>query len=556
MIIRRELSLLVLAVLLLLARLQSGHAAESVPGEILVQFKPQSRASLNFSQFVSKVNQKLGSEIQITPKSVSEDLHSFSVSDASQTEAAIQALKSRPEVKYAEPNYIYNTFKDPGLPTDVDLGLQWAIHNTGQKDSSGQEGIPGTDIGVLKVWRQGWTGNRRVVVAVIDTGVDYTHPDLAANIYHNPGEIPGNGIDDDHNGFIDDVHGWDFQNNDNDPMDDQNHGTHCAGVIGAEGNNSLGIAGVNHQVSILPLKFIGKSGGTLEAAVKAIQYATLMKVNIMSNSWGGGGESKIMQEAIEKARDAGILFVVAAGNASQNNDSISTFPANYPVSNILSVAALDNRDQLAKFSNYGKTKVHVGAPGVKIYSSIIDGKYAPMSGTSMACPHVAGIAALMRSRKIYSSAEELKSRILRTVVRIPELRNKLASKGRVNAFNAVFGQVPPNDDPKESDWISVPVHLESSHPYADNFSKAWTLTAPVPAKFIRVHITKLETESDYDFLTLSDGKLVEFFKASGKSSDILTDYVEGSEIQVKLTSDSSTTGWGFEIDQIQYVPKE
>ncbi|MCM0606642.1 MAG: S8 family serine peptidase [Xanthomonadaceae bacterium] len=532
------------------------HAAESVPGEVIVQFKPQARASLNLNHYISKMNRDVSLKIapRLSVKREPADIEIFTVSDATQTSKVIEALKSQREIKYAEPNYIYHTTRDPGLPTDVDLGLQWSIRNTGQKDSAGQQGIPDNDIGVLKVWRQGWTGNRRVVVAIIDTGVDYNHPDLAANIYRNPLEIPGNGIDDDSNGYIDDVRGWDFQNNDNDPMDDNNHGTHCAGVIGAQGNNSLGIAGINHQVSILPIKFLGTNGGTLEGAIKSIQYATLMKVNIMSNSWGGGGESKIMQEAIEKARDQGILFVAAAGNASANNDSESFYPANYSVSNVLSVAAIDNRDELASFSNYGKTKVHVGAPGVKIYSSVIDGKYQSYSGTSMACPHVAGIAALMRSRKVYENAEEIKDRIMRTVVRIPSLRKKVASNGRVNAFNAVFNQIPPNDEPDDSAWVKMDSDIESIHPYAAGIAQSWTITAPVPAKFIRAYFSKIDTETNYDFLTLSDASGVEFLKYSGAITDFTTDYVAGSTIQVKLTSDQTQERWGFKLDRIEYVP--
>lgn len=558
MIVRRELGLLILAVLLMIARIQAHASTDvkasqltAVPGEIVVQLKDSTRATIQMGRVLKTLNKRAQS-YKLSIRSDAE-LPVLKIDDITKTAQAISDLKKSKEIKYAEPNYIYYPLRESGLPTDVDLPLQWSIRNTGQKDASGQVGIPGEDIDILRVWRQGFTGNRRVVVAVIDTGVDYNHPDLASNIWKNPGEIPGNGIDDDHNGFIDDVRGWDFQNNDNDPMDDNRHGTHCAGVIGAEGNNSMGIAGLNHRVSILPIKFLGNSGGTLEGGVKSIQYATLMKVNIMSNSWGGGGESQILKEAIEKARDAGILFVAAAGNSSADNDATDTFPANYDVSNVLSVAAIDNQGKLAKFSNYGRKKVHVAAPGVKIHSTVIDGRYEALSGTSMACPHVAGVAALMLSRKRYQTAEEIKERIMRTVVKVPALRSKVASKGRVSAFNAVYGQVPPSDEPEESDWIPMSVDLESAHPYDANVSSTWTLQAPEPSKFIRAHFTRIDTESNYDFLTLSSGSGEEFFKFSGKATDMMTDYVTGNTIQVKFTSDPTQQRWGFKLDRIEYI---
>jgi subtilisin family serine protease len=203
--------------------------------------------------------------------------------------------------------------------------------NTGQKDSDaagGKEGTPGSDIHVAPLWQRGVTGSRDIVVAVIDTGMDRTHPDLMPNLYVNPGEagaLANNGVDDDGNGFVDDVSGWNFYAKNNNSNDDNRHGSHCSGTIGAAGNNGVGVVGVNWNVSLLPVKFLSGSGsGSTEGAVNAVNYATRMKVNVMSNSWGGGAPSQALKEAIEKANQAGILFVAAAGNDGSNNVRANT----------------------------------------------------------------------------------------------------------------------------------------------------------------------------------------------------------------------------------------
>ena len=245
------------------------------------------------------------------------------------------------------------------------------------------------------------TGSASVVVAIIDTGVDYNHVDLDANIWTNPGEIPGNGIDDDGNGFVDDIHGYDFVNDDGNPMDDNGHGTHVAGTIAAEGNNATGVTGVTWSTSIMALKFLAANGsGYLSDAVEAINYATMMRtrygvnVRVENNSWGGGGFSSAMQAAIQASNDAGILFVAAAGNSGTNNDAVAQYPANYDSPNVISVAATTQNGQLASFSCYGATTVDIAAPGVSILSTTPNNTYSTYSGTSMATPHVSAVAAL------------------------------------------------------------------------------------------------------------------------------------------------------------------
>ena len=285
------------------------------------------------------------------------------------------------------------------------------------------------------------TGSSSVVVAVIDTGVDYNHVDLAANIWTNPGEIAGNGIDDDGNGFVDDVHGYDFANNDGNPMDDNGHGTHVAGTIAAVGNNSLGVTGVAWSTSIMPLKFLSANGsGYLSDAVEAINYATMMRtrygvnVRVDNNSWGGGGFSSAMQSAIQAANDAGILFVAAAGNSGTNNDASPQYPANYDSPNVISVAATDQNGQLASFSNYGATTVDLAAPGVSIYSTTPNNTYSTYSGTSMATPHVSAVAALAWALNPDATVAEVRKRHPRR--RRPGVARSAASWSAAEVLNA------------------------------------------------------------------------------------------------------------------------
>jgi subtilisin family serine protease len=293
---------------------------------------------------------------------------------------------------------------------------------------------------------QAWdlsTGDPDLVVAIIDTGIDYTHPDLAANIWTNPGEIPANSIDDDGNGYVDDVHGYDFYNNDGDPMDDHFHGTHVAGTTGAVGNNGVGVAGVNWHVRLMALKFLASSGsGPVSGAIGALEYAARMGARISNNSWGSGAYSQALYDAIKNAQVADHLFVAAAGNSYANADTQPTYPAAYDLDNIISVAAMDKSDGLAAFSNWGVRTVDLGAPGVSILSSVLGGGYASYSGTSMATPHVAGAAALLYALHPDWGYAQAREQLLATTRAVPALLGRTVTGGVLDSYNAMSNNNP------------------------------------------------------------------------------------------------------------------
>jgi subtilisin family serine protease len=344
-------------------------------------------------------------------------------------EDALARAAQDPSVEYAERDYEVRALLDPN---DTLFPQLWAMRNTGQTT-----GTPGADIRATNAWDV-FTGNADLKVGVIDTGVDYRHSDLVANMWTNSGEIPGNRIDDDQNGYVDDVHGYDFYDNDGDPMDEHFHGTHCAGTIAGVGDNGTGVTGVCWRSKIVALRFLGPEGaGNASDAIGCLQYAITVGVAVTSNSWGGGPPTQSLFDAIAAAGNASQLFVAAAGNDRSNNDVSPTYPASYDLPNILVVAATDHNDELASFSNFGRTSVDLGAPGVSILSCGLGGGYRSLSGTSMATPHVAGVAALIYGRTPNLAPTFVKSLILDHVDPIPALDGRCVTGGRLNAFLAL-----------------------------------------------------------------------------------------------------------------------
>ncbi|MBD1218938.1 MAG: S8 family serine peptidase, partial [Aphanizomenon flos-aquae Clear-A1] len=354
----------------------------------------------------------------------------WTLSGKTSVETALATYKNSPTFEYIEPDYIVTTAAT--FPNDLSFGQLWGLHNTGQGG-----GTPDADIDAPEAWDI-QTGNPNLVIGVIDTGVDYNHPDLVGNIWTNSGEIANDGIDNDNNGYIDDIRGWDFAYNDNNPMDVQGHGTHVSGTIAGKGNNGVGVTGVAWNAKIMPLKFLDDTGsGYTSDAISAINYATAKGVKITNNSWGGGGYSQALYDAINAAGQQGALFIAAAGNDSNNTDITPAYPASYNLANIISVASTTRTDSLSYFSNYGLTSVDLGAPGSDIYSTLPNNSYGTYSGTSMASPHVAGAAALVWSQNPTWTAQQVKNTLMNTGDPIAALAGKTVSGKRLNVFNAL-----------------------------------------------------------------------------------------------------------------------
>lgn len=428
---------------------QNAAQHKFVPNEILIKFKDGDKSSSRtksnaLSLIMGNVIETITTNaMKTTSKSTSRgDL--MLVNSKLGTMEAIALLENLPEIEYAEPNWIYQhcaTFISND-PYYID-GKLWGMYgdNTSPRNDFGSQageawGKPSGNIGSNTVW-----------IGIIDEGYMYTHEDLTANAGTNPGEIPNNGIDDDNNGYVDDVYGWDFAGNNNTIFDgvDDDHGTHVTGTIGAVGGNGKGVAGVVWNVKIMNAKFLGNGGGTLANAIKAVDYFTDLKtrheINLVAtnNSWGGGGFSQGLMDAITRANDAGILFIAAAGNSSANIDATPFYPASYTNANIIAVASITSTGAISSFSNYGATSVDLGAPGSGIYSTVpkrskgkIISAYASYSGTSMATPHVTGACALYASTQSGASAATIKSAILSSAVSTASLSGKCVSNGRLN----------------------------------------------------------------------------------------------------------------------------
>lgn len=539
------------ALLALVACLSLAAEAKQFPavaGEYIVKLKsskqPMSMKSLEAQlgvKVVSRVNQVSGLIKVVKPVVETAD-------------SAIRSLAQHPMVEFAEPNYIYRVVGGmSSLPNDTELQKLWGLINSGQTvtgDGGTIGGKAGIDIGAQEAWRIE-TGSPEVLVAVIDTGVKWNHPDLMNNIYINMAEQNGAvGVDDDANGCIDDIHGCDFAANDGDPMDVYGHGTHVTGTIAAQGNNNSGVVGVAFNVRVLPVRFLDDDGGgTLENAVKAIDYATSMKVQMMNNSWGGGGFSQALLESIQRAQQAGILFLAAAGNSANDNDTSPEYPANYQVDNVVSVAAIDPTGMVADFSNYGKATVHIAAPGVNVLSYTMRGLES-WSGTSMACPHVAGVAALLLSQDRTQDYMTIKTRLLASARPISSLRNRVAT-GLVNAHFALTNQVAPEDPDDPFSWQKTVESGSTAHPYANNSTQSFTFRVP-GAQRVAVAFSRFETESSYDKVTFKDANGNIVGTMSGKLGETFGPLVPGDTVIMEFTADDTVPAYGFDVSGIAY----
>lgn len=406
-------------------------------------------------------------------------------------EQTLTALNEEPSVEYVQPNYKIKLLENYQVQDSLrraalirGFAKQNLTISAAKPDNPEIPAIPNqgtgadpmlsnqwgmTDVGVAEAWKK-TIGSPDMIVAVIDTGVDYTHEDLLPNLWRNSKEIPNNKVDDDGNGYVDDIIGWDFVTNDNKPYDlsvdpiqlitsggNPGHGTHCAGNVAAKNNNAMGIAGVAPGVKIMSLRFLSeKGGGTTADAIKAVKYAVDNGAQITSNSWGSegedpaeGAENKALRDIITYAQDHNVLFIAAAGNGHEgrgydnDKDAMPSYPASYDHDNIISVAALDVKNALGGFSNWGVKSVDIGAPGVNVFSTMVGNKYSDKvfdiggyevswDGTSMATPHVAGAAALYWSANPKKTWQEVKAAIMGSAKKIPALSGKAVTEGKLD----------------------------------------------------------------------------------------------------------------------------
>lgn len=431
--------------------------AQWVPGELLVQFDPDAGPAL-----ATKLRDAIGAELlesiqtPVMKAQRSGVLERVALPEGWELEQALRYFGSAAGVRFAEPNWIYATAAISNDPRYTN-GSLWGVYSNDLTVTVGPTGTTNTfGSQAEKVWNAGYTGSSSVVVGVIDEGIQVTHPDLAANIWVNPHD-PVDGVDNDGNGYIDDTHGWDFVSNDRTVYDgtSDDHGTHVAGTIGAVGGNGVGVAGVNWNVTMVSLKFLGTNGGTTANAIKAVDYLTDLKtrhgMNIVtsSNSWGGGGFSQGLLDAITRGAQQQILFVAAAGNSNSNNNTGNYFPSNYNTTAgagydaVISVASITNTGAKSSFSSYGSTTVDLGAPGSAVVSTVPNNGYASYNGTSMATPHVSGAVALYRSVAGNRTAAETRAALLGNTTATTSLNGITVTGGRLDVARLVSSALSP-----------------------------------------------------------------------------------------------------------------
>ena len=410
---------------------------EAVPGEIIVKLKGSGK-SMKSQAFLGKAVSEGGLAHKGSWTGL--NMHHFKVNDSRSVDAVIDQMRADPDVEYVEPNYILRRPDDTEDGETVSMAEVRAAANSSSSVSASSFTQSNAPVQFPQAWQAASVSGTTIVVAVVDTGVDYNHAVFADSsaMWSNTREIANNGVDDDGNGFVDDIRGWNFAYNNNNPMDDDGHGTHVAGIVLGATQNISAYPMTPARIRIMPLKFLDANGmGTTSDAVKAIYYAVNNGAKVINNSWGGGGYSNSLVEALNYAYNNKVVLVAAAGNSANNNDQSPTYPASYSIPGLISVAATTDADNLASFSNFGASTVHVGAPGSSIYSTYPYNSYGRSSGTSMATPFIAGLAALILRENPNLSAFQVRELVFSGAVPVASLTSKTTTQSRMNAYNSV-----------------------------------------------------------------------------------------------------------------------
>jgi len=445
---------------------------------------------------------------------------------------------------YLQPNFKYSQSEI----NDPELKRSWGLINSGQVVEE-VVGLSHRDIGLeesLRVWR----GDSSFTIAILDSGVERNHPELSDRIWQNPNEIAANGVDEDENGLVDDVEGWNVIDGNADISDTSGHGTLVAGIIGARAENGHGSRGIMDHVSIMVVKCFDRHGiGSTAAAIRAIQYAVMKGAQVLNASWGGPNYDPALFEVLKWANSKGVLVVTSSGNDGRDNDRYPVYPASFSLPNLISVAAYNARDERAEFSNYGKSSVEIAGPGVGIFGPSSGNSYRVASGTSFATPFVSGVAGLLWSYRPELSAHEIKTRLLATssVISYYE-KESLKSAGRVHAGNALMDTKSLRPQSPER-WHSTPQQWQTKHPYSNSEVIQKVIHVPNATR-LRLHFSEFQTEEGYDWVVLRDAKARVVGKYSGDLGAFDSADVLGDSMVIEFKSDDARTYQGVTVDRV------